>query len=157
MQRFNTIRIAGNWLTEDASSTGVPMISTVSGLGRLVRSRQSSNNFAIDGTNYKQFSSNKGLPIPVTFPLIPAATFQTIVSAINAAEEAGTSISLYITGDTGTFDLSVDAGDIDLPATGIQAGLNTVTFNFVVAEQRRVITAKGTYTMTGNSVTFVYP
>jgi hypothetical protein len=156
MIQYNLIRIAGTYLTDSGLSSGNRLISEVTGIDKLRLSRQSNVQVALDGTPYKQFSSNKGLPVSLKFPILPVATFNTIVNAINSADEAGTSISLYISGDIGTFDLSVVSSGIDAPATGLEAGLYSCTFNFVVSAQRRVLTAVGSYTHTGNSVTLTH-
>jgi hypothetical protein len=157
MQQFHTIRIAGNWLTSNSLSSGTPYISEITGLDKLKLARQSSVTLAIDGTPYKQFSSNKGLPVSIKFPLIDSTNYNVIVDAINHADNAGTAISLYITGPMGTFALNVVSSGLETPGNAIVAGLYNATFNFVVTSTTLALSpAKGTYSQTGNAVTLTH-
>jgi hypothetical protein len=109
---------------------------------------------AIDGTPYKQFSSNKGLPVSIKFPLIDSTNYNVIVDAINTHDNAGTAVSLYITGPMGTFALNVVSSGLETPGNAIVAGLYNATFNFVVTSSDHVLSAaKGSLTLTGAAVT----
>lgn len=154
--QYHLIRIAGTYLTDDASQSGNRLISQISGLDKLRLARQVNVVQAIDGTPYRQFSSNKGLPISITFPLIPKATVTTIIDAMNNADNAGTNVSLYISGETGTFDLSVVPNGVSFPGTALQAGMQSVKFDFVVAQQNAIAAFYGTLTLTGQSATLTH-
>lgn len=158
MFQYNTIRLGGVWLTDSAGNGGNPYITEVTGLDKLSLTRQSVVVLAIDGTPRKQFQSNKGLPVAVKFDLIDTAQFNAIVLKYNQADDANTSISLYITGPMGVFDLNVLPVSIEGGSSAIQAGLKTLTLNFVVsAHNKNLVTALGTYAQTGNAVTLTYP
>lgn len=130
------------------------MISEITGLDKLRINRQSSVFIAIDGTPYKQFHDNKGLPVSIRFPLIPSASFETVINDINTHDNGGTSIPLYITGPMGTFALNVVSSGIETKGNSLEAGIQDVTFNFVVNSSDYALTATaGTITLTGAAAT----
>ena len=154
---YHKIRIGSTWLTSTALSSGVAYISEITGLDKLALNRQSSVFTAIDGTVYKQYQSNKGLPISIKFPLIDSTTFSTIVAAINNSDNSGVSIPLYITGPLGTYALNVISSGIDTPGNAIAAGIQNVTFSFVIAATDFALTANSkALTLTSQAVTLTY-
>ena len=154
MFQYSKIRIAGTWLTDTGLSSGTELISEITGLDKLKLNRQSAVFIAIDGTPYKQFHDNKGLPLSIRVPLLPTANLDTVVNAINTHDNGGTAIPLYITGPMGTFALNVVSSGIDTKGNALEAGIQDVTFGFVIASSDYVLTAtyKG-LTLTPQAVT----
>jgi hypothetical protein len=154
MIQYSTIRIAGQWLTSGGTSSGTPYITEITGLDKLRLNRQSNAFQAIDGTTYKQFHSDIGLPVSIRFPLIDTTTFNSIIQIINGADNSGTKIPLYISGPMGTFSMNVIPNGFETQGNAIAAGIQNVTFHFIYAEGQNILVASaGSLILTGASIT----
>lgn len=156
--QYHLIKLNGTYLTSNGLVGGDRYISEITGLGALLRPRQSITILPLEGAPIRQFGSNLGLPISIFFPLQDSSAFSSFITACNNSDNAGTNIALYISGPTGTYDLDVVVTDTDInPDADLLAGIKGVRFSFVIAQYHNTLSANlGTYQQSGNSVTLTY-
>lgn len=161
MSRFNLVSIGSIWLTRTGLDSGVRCKTNVTGLDALRLSKTGNTIIALDGTPFQQvMSSSKGLPVSVGAEQISKTVFDSLVAAIQTAVDAGTNLSLYVSGDTGTFSLDVVPSfpeAIKFPGTFSNELIANVQFNFIVAQLHNTLSfIAGQYTITGSNITLTY-
>lgn len=158
MYQYHLIQLNGTYITSNGLVGGDRYISEITGLGPLQRPRQSITILPLEGAPIRQFGRNEGLPISIFFPLEDVTTFGSFITACNNSDNAGTNISLYISGPTGTYNLDVVCTDIEInPNADLQAGITGVKFSFAIADFRNILTAvPGSITLTGSAASLNY-
>lgn len=108
MARYNQVQIGSVYLTSTGANGGKPCKVDVKGLGKLKTTKTGQVINSADGTPYAQLLSvgHKGLPIEVITDWMTKTVFDSVVSLIETAKNAASSITLVITGETGTFSLT---------------------------------------------------
>lgn len=109
MARFNQVKIGSVYLTSTGANGGTPCKVDVTGINALKTDKTGQVISSADGTPYAQLIdvNNKGIPLEVRTEWMLKAVFDSIVTIINNAKNAGTGITVEITGDTGNFTVSV--------------------------------------------------
>jgi hypothetical protein len=156
MEAWHSIQIGSLWLTQDNTSSGNPMINNISNLGAIKNGRLSQVITALDGEVWKQRVPLKGMPFSINFPAIDETNFNALEAIVNAADAADSSLSVVISGLTGTYYLTVKTGEnpFDFDGSYINTTIFNLTLNFIVANQTYTVSATaGTLTLTGSSVT----
>jgi hypothetical protein len=159
--RHNLVSIGSTWLTKTGLDSGIPCKTNVAGLDALKLSKTGSTIIALDGTPFLQtMSSAKGLPVSIGAEIMATSVFDSVVTAIQTAVDAQTTLGLYIDGETGTFSLDVVPSfpePIKFPGTFAVNRVEGVQFNFVVAQLHNVLSfIPGSYEQTGRAVTLTY-
>ncbi len=138
------VQLDSLYLTTDGMADGTPCKTEIPGLHRLVFSKRQAVQLAIDKTPYMQIfdNSKKGELVSIIANIILKDVYDDMNSAIEAYFASPTTMSLTITGDTGTFNLSVyPSGDgegnfpppVEFPGTFNNGRINRVTYNFITA------------------------
>lgn len=133
--RFNRVQINSLYLTKDSSQSSDECKLSVSGLDKLKTPNKGRIFRGLDNTPTRLQSNfaGKGVDISVTVETLYKAVFDAINDEINNALDSFESLNLIITGDTGTFNLTVIPGDepIVFPGDFINERIAKVTYNFV--------------------------
>lgn len=132
MARYNTISINGVYLTKTGLVGGVACKTEVSGLVNLRPELSRIISESIDGTPKVQFRSHKGKPIGITVQVSQKTAFESLLTAIDAAEASDDLHALLIDGDTGNFDLDCVLENIEAPGTFSNGLINEVKMTFRV-------------------------
>ncbi len=133
--RFNTVQINSIYLTEDSSESDLPCKLSVAGLDRLKTTQKGRIARGLDNTPTRLQTdfAGKGIEINVTVEILYKAVFDSINDEINDAIDGFDTLALVITGDTGTFNLTVLPGDEPIVFSGefTNGRIIKVTYNFV--------------------------
>ena len=129
--RFNKVKFGAIYLTSTGLEFGTPCKLTVTGLDSLLMDKTGNVTLSADGTPHVQLVDNnkKGILIEISIESLAKAVFDSLVSAINAANSSGDKITVEVTGKTGNFnfDLIID------PAKAVKIGsFNTFWIKNVV-------------------------
>ena len=140
MADYNTVKIGTVYLTDDGLVTGMACRCEVSGLQALKPTKTGAMQIAADGTPYGFYTDNlgKGAELRVKPYSITKAVFDSVVTAINAALTAGSTINVVFTnGDTGNFDvdcLPMLPVPVSFPGSFASGRIDGVEFVFLVSE-----------------------
>lgn len=108
MARFNTVQIETLYFTDTGLVGGKPCKIEVTGLDALSLASTGAIAIAADGMPYAFVASNaegQGVPIRIAPEQLTTALFASLKTIINAAIAGSTTLTVIITGDTGTFNL----------------------------------------------------
>jgi len=133
--QYNTVQINSLYLTKDGLSGGIPCKLTVAGLDALKPPVSAGVKKALDGTPYRRTVDfgGRGFDISITVEILLKDVFDDVNDEINDAITDEETLSLVITGDTGTFNLTVIPGEKPIQFSGefINERIKQVTYNFV--------------------------
>lgn len=116
---YNLIKFGSSlYLTEDGLSTGVRIISTVTGLEAFQLDSRVQTIKALSGKVYQQYTNVIDVPITINVPLIGTSMHNSIVAVIQAAITGSTTFQLAITGEFGTFTFNAKPGDPPVSFSG---------------------------------------
>lgn len=155
MARFNTIKINNVWLTSDGLSTGDPCQTTVDGLNRQLLTFKGTMQKALDGTPYVQIMRiyGRGETLSVTVETLAKSVYDSILVILENAALNGTTVSVRISGDTGTFSFNCLPGfpqPVEMPGTFIEQRIKQVKFNFIVQNRANILIAsEAAYSLAG--------
>jgi len=106
--KYNLVQLNSIYFTKDGLVTGKPCKTQITGLDALKITTAVQVQFALDGTPYLQTSSaQKGLPVGIKYDSMQQSVFDDVVTEIQSAVDGSTSLSLSVTGDTGSFSLAL--------------------------------------------------
>lgn len=135
MASYNRVQLNDLYLTKDSSQLDLPCRLSVSGLDKLKTSNKGRIVRGLDNTPTRLQANfaGKGFPIEVTVEILYKAVFDAINTEINDALTNFDTLNLVITGDTGTFDLTVLPSDEPISFSGefINERILSVTYGFV--------------------------
>jgi len=107
MARYNTVNIGSYYFTKDGTLSGRPCRLNVIGLDALQLTKTGKNEFDAEGNAYVFLVDKKSQLIRIEIEYITKTVFDNLVSEIQDALDAETTIALGVDGDLGTFSLSV--------------------------------------------------
>lgn len=135
MARFNAVKLNTIYFTSSGLAGATACKLSVKGLDQFLQTRRASVSRDLNNVPYRQQSNfaGKGFDVEITVEILPQAVFNSINAAINAACENSQTLALEITGDTGTFNLSVipNAAPIKMSGEFINGRIKQVTYSFV--------------------------
>jgi hypothetical protein len=107
--KYNLIQIGSIYLTDTGLSSGTPCKTEVPTLEGLLLTKTGSVQLAIDRTPYLQIvdNSKKGELVPIICDSLMQSVYNSLIAAHQAALDNKVPIAIIITGDTGTFNLTV--------------------------------------------------
>ena len=156
--KYNLIQLNSIYLTNDATSTGTPCKTSVSGLDALTFDFTGVTVLALDGTPYNQVFDNykKGLPLTIKITQTTDTRLDELASLLTTLVTAESSVLVQITGSTGDFTLNcLPAFPKPLEFSGDfqNSYVKDITLNFVVQSAAYPVTlSTGAFTLTGVSI-----
>lgn len=157
MARYNTVSIGGVYLTDTGASTGSPCRTTVTGLDSLLFNFTGNQFVALDGTPYVQTADNqkRGLRLSVQVSQISKSLFEQVVGIVQTAVSSSSTVSVTVSGDTGTFYLNCIPAfpkPVEFPGTFVNERISDVTLNFTVTSDNNMLSASSrSYGVTGQA------
>lgn len=132
--KFNAVQINSIYLTKDSSAMEDPCKLSVSGLDKLKTPTKGRIVRGLDNTPTRISAdfAGKGIDIAITVETLYKAVFDALNAEIDTACSNFTTLVLVITGDTGTFNLTVLPGDEPIQFAGEfkNGRIKRVTYNF---------------------------
>lgn len=106
--RFYRIQLNNIYLTDDATSAGVPCKLSVTGAAAVAQTRTGQTTIAADGTPVNQtFAAAAGKVLEIKVETLTAAVWADIILLFNDALSNSATINIVGTGEIGNFDVSV--------------------------------------------------
>jgi hypothetical protein len=133
--KYNAVRINELYLTKDSSQMEDPCRLSIAGLDKLKTSTKGRIVYGLDNTPTRVSAdfSGKGINIGVTVETLYKAVFDALNAEVDTACSNFSTLDLVITGDTGTFNLTVIPGEEPIQFNGEfkNGRIKKVTYNFV--------------------------
>ena len=134
--RFNKVQINNLFITKDSSESSDECKLTVSGLDKLKAPDKGRIIRGLDNTPTRLQTNfaGRGIEINVTVEILYKPVFDALNDEISDALANFDTLILVITGDTGTFNLTVLPGDDPISFSGefINERIKKVTYSFVI-------------------------